>query len=427
VIDRIGQEKVDVLHESERHLVEALESISEGFSLYDADDRLVLCNRRYRELLYPGKEEAIAPGTPFERIIRAAAERGLIDEAIGRVDAWVEERLERHRNPRGPHLQRRSNGRWIQVNERKTADGRMVAVYSDITALKRSEVELADLVHKLEAARDQAMEANRAKSYFLANMTHELRTPLNTIVGIADMLAEQTQERGQHDIAEPVVRIATAGKHLLDLINGILELTRIDAGSLVLQMEDFDVAALVREVAVAARPLADRNGNRLSISCPEKIGCMHTDQPRVRQVLLSLLHNACKFTINGEVALAVVRGCANGVDWLEFRVTDTGVGIAPEQIASLFGDFAQADASSTRKYGGTGLGLAISQRLARMMGGEITAESQLGRGSVFTLRLPANCESKPGVDPSIEREIEPGRVSTGSRGDGDDQDPVRRG
>jgi signal transduction histidine kinase len=115
------------------------------------------------------------------------------------------------------------------------------------------------------------------------------------------------------------------------------------------------------------------------------------------------------------------------VDWLEFRVTDTGVGIAPEQIASLFGDFAQADASSTRKYGGTGLGLAISQRLARMMGGEITAESQLGRGSVFTLRLPANCESKPGVDPSIEREIEPGRVSTGSRGDGDDQDPVRRG
>jgi adenylate cyclase len=409
VIDRIGQEKVDVLHESERHLVEALESISEGFSLYDADDRLVLCNRRYRELLYPGKEEAIAPGTPFERIIRAAAERGLIDEAIGRVDAWVEERLERHHNPRGPHLQRRSNGRWIQVNERKTADGRMVAVYSDITALKRSEVELANLVHKLEAARDQAMEANRAKSYFLANMTHELRTPLNIILGIADMLAEQAREPGQQDLAEPVLRIATAGKHLLDLINGILDLTRIDAGSLALHAEDFDIAALVRDVVVASRPLAEKNGNRLSVSCPEEIGCMHADRSRVRQALLSLLHNACKFTENGEVALAAARGCADGVDRLEFRITDTGIGIAPERIMSLFGEFTQADASSTRKYGGTGLGLAISQRLVRMMGGEITAESEPGCGSVFTLRLPANCEPKPGVDSSIGgREIEPG-------------------
>jgi adenylate cyclase len=402
VIDRTGQEEADALHKSERHLVEALESISEGFSLYDADDRLVLCNRRYRELLYPGIEEAVVPGTPFERVIRAAAERGLIVEAVGRVDAWVEERLERHRNLRGPHLQQRSNGRWIHVNERRTADGGTVAVYSDVTALKRSEAELANLVDKLQAARDQVLEASRAKSYFLANMTHELRTPLNAILGIAEMLVEQTQERGQQDVAGPISRIATAGKHLLDLINGILDLTRIDAGGLALHAEDFDVAGLVRDVAAAARPLAEKNGNRLSVSCPEDIGCMHADQGRVQQVLLNLLHNACKFTENGEVALAAARGRADGVDRLEFRVTDSGIGIVPEQMANLFGEFTQADASATRKYGGTGLGLAISQRLVRMMGGEIRAESQPGRGSVFTVYLPTRCEPRSGVNLSAD-------------------------
>jgi adenylate cyclase len=419
VIDRTGQEEASVLHESERHLIEALECISEGFSLYDANDRLILCNHRYRELLYPGVKEAIVPGTPFEQIIRAAAERGLIVEAIGRVDAWVEERLQRHRNPRGPHLQRRTSGRWIQVNERKTADGRMVAVYSDITALKRSELELANMVHKLRLAHDQTMEANRAKSYFLANITHELRTPLNAILGIAEMLAEQAQERGQPDVAEPAQRIATAGKHLLDLINGILDLTRIDAGSLALQTDEFNVAALVRDVAAAARPLAEKNGNRLSVSCPEEIGCVHADQPRLRQVLFCLLHNACKFTENGEVTFVARRDRADGVDQLEFQITDTGIGITPEQINSLFGEFMQADASSTRRFGGTGLGLAISQRLVRMMGGEIMAESQPGRGSTFKLRLPANCKPKPEEGVSIwGSQNEAGSISTGSGGHG---------
>jgi adenylate cyclase len=396
------EQEAKAFRASERRLVEAIESISEGFSLYDADDRLVLCNRQYRELLYPGIEDTVVPGTPFERIIRAAAERGLIVDAIGRVDAWVEQRLEQHRNPPVPHLQRRSNGRWIQINERKTADGGTVAVYSDLTALKRSEATLADLVQKLEVARDQAMEASRAKSYFLANMTHELRTPLNVMLGIADTLAEQARERGEQEVAEPLLRIATAGKHLLDLISGILDLSRIDAGSLALHMEDFEVAVMVSDLAAAARPLAEKNGNRLSVSCPEEIGSMHADQRRVRQVLHSLLHNACKFTENGAVALAVARGRADGVDWLDFQVTDTGIGIPRQQMASLFGDFTQADASSTRRYGGTGLGLAISQRLARMMGGEITAESERGRGSAFTVHLPARCEPTPGVDLSID-------------------------
>jgi signal transduction histidine kinase len=378
-----------------RQLLEALESISEGFSIYDADDRLVLCNRRYRELLYPGIEDTVVPGMPFEEIIRGAAERGLIADAIDRVDAWIEERLEHHRKPGGPHLQRRSHDRWIQVSEYKTANGGTVAVYADVTPLKRSEAVLADLVRELETARDQAMEASRAKSYFLANMTHELRTPLNAILGIADTLAEQVRDRGDQDIAEPLLRIATAGKHLLDLINSILDLSRIDAGSLVLHAEDFDVAGLVRDIAVALRPLAEKNGNRFSVSCPEEIGCMRADQRRVRQVLHSLLCNACKFTENGAVALVVSRSPAEGGDWLKFQVTDTGIGMTPEQMSGLFSEFTQADASSTRRYGGTGLGLAISQRLVWMMGGEIRAESQAGHGSIFTVRLPARCERRP--------------------------------
>ncbi|RWJ04881.1 MAG: hypothetical protein EOR25_30000 [Mesorhizobium sp.] len=393
VIDE--RDEVEALSPSEQRLIEALESISEGFSLYDADDRLVLCNRRYRELLYPGIEDTVVSGTPFEQIIRGAAERGLIADAIGRVDAWVEERLERHRKPSDPHMQRRSHGRWIQVSEYKTADGGTVAVYTDVTALKRNEAVLADLVKELGAAHDQAMAASRAKSYFLANMTHELRTPLNAILGIADTLAEQARDRGDQDATEPLLRITTAGKGLLDLINGILDLSRVDAGSLVLHPEDFDVAALVRDVAVACRPLAEKNGNRLSVSCAEEIGCMHADQGRVRQVLRSLLDNACKFTENGVVALVVTRSSADGVDWLRFQVTDTGIGMTPEQMASVFGEFTQADASSTRRYGGTGLGLAISQRLVRMMGGEIRADSQAGHGSIFTVRLPDTCEPVP--------------------------------
>src|SRR5262245_38796634 len=171
------------------------------------------------------------------------------------------------------------------------------------------------------------MEASRAKSYFLANMTHELRTPLNAILGIADTLTEQAREGGQQDLGEPLLRIATAGKHLLDLINGVLDLSRIDAGSLTLHTEDFDVAALVRDLAGAARPLAEKYGNRLSVSCPADIGWMHSDQGRVRQILHSLLHNACKFTENGAVALAVTRGPVDGADWLSFQVTDTGIGM----------------------------------------------------------------------------------------------------
>ncbi|MFQ5972177.1 MAG: PAS-domain containing protein, partial [Alphaproteobacteria bacterium] len=220
----------EALRVARRRLADAIESISEGFSLYDTDDRLVLCNSRYHELLYPEMRDVMKPGTPFEEVIRNVANRGLIKDAEGRVDAWVKDRLAQHRNPGKGHLQPRTDGRWIQITERRTEDGGTVAVYSDITELKQREQELADLVGKLKIARDQAEAATQTKSQFLANMSHELRTPLNAVIGITEMLLEDAEDLGQDDFIEPLGRISRAGKHLLHLINDVLDLSKIEAG-----------------------------------------------------------------------------------------------------------------------------------------------------------------------------------------------------
>ena len=280
-----------------QRLTDAIESISEGFSLYDADDRLVLCNSTYTKLLYPGLEDVVTPGTSFETIIRSAAELGLISDAQGRVDEWVAERLDRHRNPGRAHVQRR-DGHWIQVSELKTEDGGTVAVYTDISELKQMSVDL-------QASKEAAEAANEAKSTFLANMSHELRTPLNAVIGITEMLKEDAEEFGQEDFIEPLERISRAGKHLLHLINEILDLSKIEAGKLEFHLEDFDVAGMVRDVATTVQPLADTNGNQLVVGCPEDLGGMQADLTRTRQIVLNLLSNACKFTQDGKVSLDV--------------------------------------------------------------------------------------------------------------------------
>ncbi len=678
------------LKKAQTSLVDAIESISEGFSLYDPDDRLVICNSKYKEVLYPGHETIAAPGMPYETIIRDAAERGLICDAEGRIEAWVEERLAWHRDPGGPLEQRRADSRWIRVSERKTETGGTVAVYTDITELKRREDELAQKSAVLEVtlenmgqgismfdadlnvivynrkflelldipsehfkpgdrlenifrykaergeygpgdvdeqvrtrvelakrfephafertrpdgtvleirghplpqggfvsihtditerhraelairekseflqltqvitaaaneaasvedamqialdrvcahtgwpvghiylidevrgdldptkiwhlddpkrfktfrrvteatrfepgvglpgrvlasgrpawiidvtkdpnflraiqatkigiragaafpvlvgrqvtavleffsgeavepyeplldvmaqigtqlgrvierkhaevrlleAKEQAESATQAKSHFLTNMSHELRTPLNAIIGITEMLEEDAEDLGQDDLIEPLQRISRAGKHLLHLINEILDLSKIEAGRIDLYLEDFDIETLVQDVAQTAQPLAKKNGNRLIINCPEDLGSMHADLTRVRQVVLNLLSNACKFTENGEVTLEGARNRVDGHDWLRVSISDTGIGLTPEQMGKLFEEFSQADSSISRKYGGTGLGLAISRRLCRMMDGDIDVESTPGKGSTFTVRLPVKAELK---------------------------------
>jgi signal transduction histidine kinase len=241
----------------------------------------------------------------------------------------------------------------------------------------------------LTVARDKAEEVSRTKSAFLANMSHELRTPLNAIIGYSEMLQEEVEEVGQSDLVPDLVKVHSAGRHLLGLINDILDLSKIEAGKMVIHPEVFDVATVLREVGSTVAPLVEKNGNGLALEAGDDLGDMCSDVTRVRQVLLNLISNAAKFTSQGTITLAARRECTDGRDWLEFAVKDTGIGMTPEQIAKLFQPFTQADSSTTRKYGGTGLGLAISRRLCQMMEGDIALQSEPGRGSTFTVRLPA--------------------------------------
>jgi signal transduction histidine kinase/CheY-like chemotaxis protein len=242
--------------------------------------------------------------------------------------------------------------------------------------------EIGDKSQQLEAA-------DRHKSEFLANMSHELRTPLNAIIGYSEMLQEDAADLGAEQFTDDLKKINAAGKHLLELINAVLDLSKIEAGKMELYLETFEVAGLVRDIAAVIQPLAAKNTNRVDVRCPSAIGTMRADLTKVRQTLFNLLSNACKFTDRGTISLAVAREALDGQDSMVFSVSDTGIGMTPEQLTRLFEVFSQADAATTRKYGGTGLGLALSRRLCRMMGGDVTAQSEFGRGSTFTIRLPA--------------------------------------
>ena len=253
--------------------------------------------------------------------------------------------------------------------------------------------------------------ADRHKSEFLANMSHELRTPLNAIIGYSEMLQEDAADLGAEQFTADLRKINAAGKHLLELINAVLDLSKIEAGKMELYLESFDVAELVRDITAVIQPLAGKNGNRLDLDCPDAIGSMRADLTKVRQALFNLLSNACKFTERGTVSLAVAREPVDGQEWIAFGVQDTGIGMTPEQLAKLFEAFTQADASTTRRFGGTGLGLAISRQFCRMMGGDITVESESGRGSTFTIRLPAQVAEaveEPPRPPSRPRRAPPG-------------------
>jgi signal transduction histidine kinase len=242
---------------------------------------------------------------------------------------------------------------------------------------------------RLRIAREAAEEADRTKSQFLATMSHELRTPLNAIIGYSEMLQEEARDRGQEDFVPDLEKIHASARHLLALINDILDLSKIEAGKMDLHLETFDLPGLVQDVAGTVLPLVQKNGNTLQVQCAADLGRMHADITRVRQCLFNLLGNACKFTQQGTITLQVERHQAAGRDWMRFRVSDTGIGMTPEQMQKLFQAFSQADSSTTRKYGGTGLGLAITQKLCRRMGGDVSVESEVGKGSTFTLTIPA--------------------------------------
>ncbi|MEG4069375.1 ATP-binding protein [Microcoleus sp. Pol11C2] len=250
----------------------------------------------------------------------------------------------------------------------------------EIAERKRAEIALQEALHKAEAA-------SRAKSTFLANMSHELRTPLNAIIGYSEMLQEEARESGLEEIIPDTQKIYNAGKHLLTLINDILDLSKIEAGRMELYLEKFDLSNLIEEVVATLHPLVEKNHNQLQVSCSENLGVMYADLTKVRQILFNLLSNALKFTEGGTVLLSATREPAGESDWVYLQVSDTGIGMSAEQQQGLFQPFIQGDASTTRKYGGTGLGLAISRLFCQMMGGDITVESVLDVGSTFTVHL----------------------------------------
>ncbi len=258
-----------------------------------------------------------------------------------------------------------------------------------------------ELIH----ARDKALEASRAKSSFLANMSHELRTPMNAIIGYSEMLAEDARDQGLEEFESDLEKINTAGKHLLALINDILDLSKIEAGKMEINLEVFSIADLVREVVETIQPLAEKNNNQLILPELEALGNMNADIVRVKQMLFNLMSNACKFTENGTIELKILREMQDDVEWIRFHISDTGIGISPFELKKLFSDFSQIDPSNARKFGGTGLGLAISRRFCRMMGGDITVQSKLGKGSTFSIQLPA----------TVTRQIHPMRRATDFR------------
>jgi PAS domain S-box-containing protein len=340
----------------------------------DLEMNITSCNPAFEKMF--GYSESEVMGRNIDKLVTT-------EETLDQAQGYTKEAMS-GRTTIGAGQRRRKDGSLIDVEiftipvmvggERVGA----MALYHDVTELLK--------------ARRAAEAANRSKSQFLANMSHELRTPLNAIIGYSEMLEEDASEAGQDQFLPDLHKIHSAGKHLLTLINDILDLSKIEAGKMELYLETFDVRGVIEGVATTVQPLIDKNGNRLQLELNGDLGAMHSDVTRVRQVLLNLLSNACKFTEQGTITLSAAREAAGGDGgdgWLELRVSDTGIGMTAEQLDRLFQAFSQAEASTASKYGGTGLGLAISKRFCEMMGGSVAVESEAGMGSLFTIRLPA--------------------------------------
>jgi signal transduction histidine kinase len=260
----------------------------------------------------------------------------------------------------------------------------LLTIFADQAVIAIENVRLFD---EIQDKNRQLQQASENKSQFVSSMSHELRTPLNAIIGLTEMMVTNAARFGTEKAMEPLQRVNRAGTHLLGLINQVLDLSKIEAGKLELNPQTVQLAPLIDEVAGTARQLAEQNKNRLAVDAPGDLGMLTVDPMRLRQILLNLLSNACKFTKQGEVTLKA-RRVADGRDWIEVAVADSGIGMTPEQQAKLFEEFSQAEASTAQRFGGTGLGLAITRKLARMMGGDVTVESTPGQGSTFTVRLP---------------------------------------
>jgi PAS domain S-box-containing protein len=358
-------------------------SMSGGLMVIDAQNRVVDLNPAAQRFF--GRPAGEIVGQPAARVLAPWSE--LVEQYRGKTELQTEITL-------GDPGEERHLALHISplYNWRQALSGRVLVLH-DITERKRTEMELAQ-------AKEAAEVANRAKSTFLANMSHELRTPLSAILGYSELLEQEMKALERPDLVSDLQRVRKAGLRLHDVLSAVLDFSKLEAGTMELQLQSFDVESLVEDVVSLIRPTMEKNGNVLEVECPHDVGMMYADPVKVRQILVNMLENAAKFTHPGRVRLSVFRAppCESCPDeaWLHFEISDTGIGMTPEQVASLFRPFTQIDSSLTRPYEGVGLGLAISQRFCHLMGGEIDVESELGQGSTFTVHLPARVDEKAG-------------------------------
>lgn len=356
----------------------ALEAIPDGFVLFDRDENLLACNQRYREI-YPESAHLMQPGVSYEAILRAGLDAGVFLDAIGHEEEWLDARIGRPLY--GPEVreQHLAGDRWLRVLEQPTPDGGRVGLRVDITQAKQQQV-------ALDEARKAAEAANRAKSAFLANMSHEIRTPMNGVVGMAELLCDTGLTEEQRLFADT---IRSSGEALLVIINDILDYSKIEAERLTLHPDPFDLERLIHEVAMLLQPSARERGIDLIIDFDLFLPTRFVgDAGRLRQVLTNLVGNAVKFTEKGHVLIRIVGiEAAPGQQQLHISVEDTGIGIPPDQLDHVFGEFNQVESAANRKFEGTGLGLAITKSLIERMDGNVWVDSELGKGSCFGFRL----------------------------------------
>ncbi len=389
-----------LIEQIESYAQDVVDTVREPLLILDSSLRVHSANRAFYQTF------RVAPDETEGRLIYELgngqwdipALRTLLDDIVPKSSVFNDFELEHD----FPFIGRRV----MLLNARRLRQGShrelLVLAMEDVTQRRRAEAEVA-------MAKEVAENANRTKSLFLANMSHELRTPLNAILGFSEMLQEEAAERNLEDFSADLQKISTAGKHLLLLINDILDLSKIEAGKMELHLENFDIGSLIGEVESTIAKQIVKNDNTLEITCPAGIGEMRADLSKVRQGLFNLVSNAAKFTHAGEIHVLAERQTMDGSDWIMFRVSDTGIGMSAEQLVRLFQPFTQADASTTRKFGGTGLGLALTRRFCQMMGGDVTVHSVPNEGSVFTIKLPAIVRESTGdlVLPITGRRVRP--------------------
>lgn len=387
----------------------------------DRNGIIQLFNKGAEKMLGYTEDEAIGTLSPYDfHVITELEDRAnLLSRMLGRAVAPNELFTEYIREG---HCQ---DQEWTYVRKNRTQipvslsitpllgpdDAIMgfLCVAMDLTDRKRAEQEI---LKAMEAAR----QANETKSAFLANMSHELRTPMNAIIGYSEILLEECEDLGLESMMPDLKRIQGAGKHLLMLINDILDLSKIEAGRMELFPETFEVAPVIDDVVSTSKPLIEKNSNTLKVEMVTEVGAIRADMTRVRQVLFNLISNASKFTKEGTVTLRVETETVDATNWIRFQVSDTGIGMNAEQLGKLFQPFQQADASTTKKYGGTGLGLVISKKFCEMMGGDVTVESELDKGSTFTVRLPVQGrmeDARPEIFNRPVAELKPGSIDRG--------------